>query len=238
MDLATVIALITMSKSLVELGQEIAKAVEKAKSSPDVVRRVLLYMEAVQASVNGLGLERQYILTDVRSCDIGNAEQVNALWKRLDRYLHEDNIRHHLVPAVDGLRACHEPIERTANSAWRRKRDKAVAVKGFSTTLELLEKTLDDLTANFYPGGSGWGVLKLLPIYEKLNEIRQAGKLSHCRAAEIHAANQKLGELARKAVRHRSHEEWFKTTGKVEALVTQLQLAFDVKVAETARNDS
>ena len=87
MDLVTAI---TASKSLLELGQEIAKVVKKAQDSPDDTKRVLLYLDAARAAVNASGLERQRILTDVRKCDVGDPNHVNALWTRLDRYVHED----------------------------------------------------------------------------------------------------------------------------------------------------
>ena len=61
MDLVTAI---TTGRSLLELGQEIAKVVKIAKDSPDV-----------------------------RKCDVSDSDEVNALWTRLDHYLHEDNIR-------------------------------------------------------------------------------------------------------------------------------------------------
>lgn len=90
MDVGTTIS---VSKSLLELGQEIAAVAKKAQDSPHVTKRILLYLESARAAVSALGLERQRILTDVRRCDVGDADQVNALWERLDRYLHEDNIR-------------------------------------------------------------------------------------------------------------------------------------------------
>src|SRR5215207_8768809 len=118
---------ITMGKSLLELGQEIAKVVKIAQDSPDVTKRVLLYLEVARAAVNALGLERQRILTDVRKCDVGDPDQVNALWARLDRYLHEDNIRPQLESSIRGLDACREEIERKAEGAWWRKRNKEAA---------------------------------------------------------------------------------------------------------------
>ncbi len=56
MDITTAIA---AGKSLLELGQQIAPILKKAQDSPDVTKRVLLYLESAQASVTTLGLERQ-----------------------------------------------------------------------------------------------------------------------------------------------------------------------------------
>ena len=49
MDLVTAI---TAGRSLLELGQEIARVVKIAQQSPDVVKRVLLYLEAARAAVS------------------------------------------------------------------------------------------------------------------------------------------------------------------------------------------
>ncbi len=125
MELVTAIA---ASKSLLELGQEITKVVKKAADSPDVIKRVLLYLDAARAAVNALGHERQRILTDVRKCDVGDPNQVNALWTRLDRYLHEDNIRPQLENTIRGLGACRDAVTTEAEGAWWRKRNKEAAV--------------------------------------------------------------------------------------------------------------
>lgn len=235
MDIVTAISL---GKSLLELGQEIAKVVKRAQESPDVAKRVLLYLEAAQAAVNALGLERQRILADVRRCDVGDRDQLDALWTRLDRYLHEDNIRPQLNNSISGLGACRETIGKEAKAAWWRKRDKKDAVKAFSTTLNELESTLQGLTSNFYPGGSGMGVQTLVPIFELISRIRHDGKTRNFRAPEIQAINEELGELARLALRDSSHEDWFRTAGKVEALVAELQLAFSVKATQKEPNGS
>lgn len=111
MDIATAISL---GSSLLELGNHISGLIKKAQTSQDLERRVLHYLEAARTAVQVLGIERQRILTDARSCDVTAPEQVNALWQRLDRYLHEDNIRPQLQNAIDGLRGCREAIEQKA----------------------------------------------------------------------------------------------------------------------------
>lgn len=227
MDVGTAI---TVSKSLLELGQEIAEVVKKAQDSPDVTKRVLLYLESARAAVNALGLERQRILTDVRRCDVGEPDQVNALWTRLDRYLHEDNIRPQLENSIRGLDACHQAIEKEAKGVWWRKRDKQAAVKAFSDTINELESMLQGLNSNFYPGGSGMGVQTLVPIFGVISKVREDSKFGRSQDANVESVHEELGELARQALRDNSHEEWFRMAGKVEALVAELQLAFSVKL--------
>lgn len=225
-------------KPLLELAKEIAKVVQRAQDSPDVTKRVLLYLEAAQAAVEALGLERQRILADVRKCDVGDPNQVNALWARLDSYLHEDNIRPQLVKSIDGLGKCREEIERKAKGAWWRKRNKEAAVQDFSNTLSELEFVLQDLTSNFYPTGSGMGVQTLVPIYELISRVRDDYRLGRFQQTELELLHEELGELALQALRDDSHEDWFRMAGKVEALVAELQLAFSVKVTDAGTSNS
>ncbi len=59
---------ISASKTLLQVGQEIAKVMKKAQKSqesPDVTKTVLFYLESAQAAISALELERQCILTDV-----------------------------------------------------------------------------------------------------------------------------------------------------------------------------
>ena len=235
MDVGTAIS---VSKSLLELGQEIAEVVKKAQGSTDVTTRVLLYLESARVAVNALGLERQHILTDVRRCDVGDADQVNVHWTRLDRYLHEDNIRPQLENSIRGLYACRQTIEKEAKGVWWRKRDKQAAVKAFSNTLNELESILQGLSSNFYPGGSGMGVQTLVPIFRVISRVRDDNKFGRSQDSNVELVHEELGELARKAVRDNSHEDWFRKAGKVEALVAELQLAFSVKVTKEQANAS
>ncbi len=228
MDLMTAIS---VGKSLAELGQEIAPLLSKAQASPDATRRVILYLEAAKDSVNALGIERQRILTDVRRCNISDPDQVNVLWSRLDRYLHEDNIRPHLQSAIDGLAACRESIAKEAKGIRWRKQDKGAAVATFLNTFSELENLLRGLTYNFYPGGSGLGIEPLLPIYKLLNRLRHDFNLGRP-LAEPELVYKDLEELMLKALSHNTHEEWFRTTGRVEATIAELQLAFAMSVDE------
>ena len=228
MDISTAIA---AGKSLWHLGQEIATVVKKAQESPDVTKRVLLYLESVQAAVSALGLERQQILTDVRGCDVRDSDQVSMVWMRLDRYLYEDNIRPQLEKSISGLTACRQAIVNETKGLRWRKRNKKAAVNAFNSTLSELESTLTGLASNFYPGGSGMGVQTLVPIYELLSTVREHRKSQKPDASEIESLEEQLGDLAREALRDESHEEWFRMTGKVETLLAELQLAFSVAVA-------
>jgi hypothetical protein len=228
MDLITAIS---VGKSLIELGQEIAQLITKAQASPDVTRRVILYLEAAKDSVNALGLERQRILTDVRRCNISDSDQVNALWSRLDRYLHEDNIRPHLQSAIEGLAACRQANVKEAKGIRWRKQDKEAAVATFLNTFSELENLLRGLTYNFYPGGSGLGIEPLLPIYKLLNRLRHDFNLDQP-PAEPELVHKDLEELMLQALSHNTHEEWFRTTGRAEATIAELQLAFSMTVDE------
>jgi hypothetical protein len=76
MDFVTAVS---VGKSLLELGQELASLTKQAQDSSDVERRVLLYLETAQAAVYALGIERQRILTEARRCDVSDPNQVNAL---------------------------------------------------------------------------------------------------------------------------------------------------------------
>ena len=219
-------------KSLMELGKELSKIIEKANESPDVTKRVLIYLAAVKNSVELLGKERQNILSDVRKCDLANEEQVNALWDRFDRFLFEDNIRPKLFSAVEGLKACKPEIENKSKTWWWRNKNKEEAVKKFMHLLDELELLIIHLTSDFFPGGSGAGIVTLFPIYNAIDEIRQKNKSQKPDETELDNQYEKIYELTQIAIRDSSHEEWFRVNGKVEALATELQLAFSIKVVQ------
>lgn len=226
MDIATGIAL---GKSLMKVGSEIAKLIDKAQAAPDIAKRALLYLESAQAAVSALGLERQRILSEVRQCDVGDSQQLKSLWTRLDSYLHQDNIRPLLVKAIAGMGACRVSIEKEAKSAWWRRHNKEAAVAEFSKTLWQLETELQSLSSNFLPGSSsGMGVHTLVPIFDLISTPDK--KIRHFTESEVEAVNEELGTRALQALRDPSHEDWFRLTGRVEALVVELQLAFSVKV--------
>ena len=227
MDFITAMA---ASKSLLELGQEIAKVVKEAQGSPNVPKRILLYLEAARAAVNTLGMERQRILTKVRKTDVGDPDQLNALWERLDQYLHEDNIRPQLENSICGLGECRKAIKGEAKGAWWRKRDKEAASRSFSNTLNKLNSLLKGLKSNFYPGGTGMGVQTLVPIFKLISKARKDVRQRQFQNKELDLVHEKLGKLASQALRDKSHEDWFRMAGKVEALVAELQLAFSVKI--------
>jgi hypothetical protein len=136
------------------------------------------------------------------------------------------------MASIDGLSACREIIRREAKGAWWRKRDKKVAVEVFTNTLNELESVLQNLTYDFYPGGSGMGIQTLLPIFELIDKVHDDYKHDRVQDNDLESIEEQLGELALIALRDSSHEEWFKMTGKVEALVTELQLAFSIKVTK------
>ncbi len=229
MDIATGISL---GKSLIQVGGEIAKLIETAQAAPDVARRALLYLESAQAAVSTLGLERQRILSEVRQCDVGNTQQLKSLWTRLDSYLHHDNIRPLLVTAIKGMSACRVSIEKEAQSAWWRRHDKKAAVADFFTTLWKLESELESLSSNFLPGSpSGMGVHTLVPIFDLISTPDKT--IRRFKESEIEAVSEELGKRALQALRDPSHENWFRLTGRVEALVVELQLAFSVKVSSS-----
>ena len=135
-------AIIATAKSLLDLGEEIGAIVKEADATQEVTKRISLYLESTETAVGALGLERQRILTDLRKLDVSNPEQVSATWARLDKYLHEDNIRPVLERSIRGLKGCHTAIENQAKGLRWRKRDKEAAVTEFSATLYELERTL------------------------------------------------------------------------------------------------
>jgi hypothetical protein len=249
-------AAITVAKSTLALGREIAGLVEKANQSPDVTRRVLLYLKAAQISVRELGRERQGILTDVSQCDISDPDQVKAVRKRLHIYLFEDNFRTSLDNSIRGLGACREPIEKKGKATWWRRGDKTAAVTHFSSTLRNLEKALRSLTPGYC---SGVNIRTLTPIYDLISEVSDGAKFGHSQGSKVEllrnkrpgmkshtkkstkratrnaledlqATNERLEELVLKAYHDESHMKWYKTTGEVEALIAELQLAFSIKI--------
>jgi hypothetical protein len=229
---------IMIGKSAIELGQGIAKLIKKAKDGSDVTKRVPIYLDVVKTSVGALGMERQQILTDVRKCDLNNEEQVNALWNRFNRYLFEDNIRPKLVSAIEGLTACKSEIEKKSKAWWWRAKNKEEAVKSFMHLLDELELLIAHLTSDFFPGGSGMGINTLIPVYNAIDEIRKKNKSQKPDALEIENYQEQIYQFLRDAIRDSSHEEWFRVNGKVEALTTELQLAFSIKVLAKTTRDS
>ena len=234
MDVA---AVLTAGKSVLELGQKLAQLITKAQKNPDATRRVLLYLESARGAVQGLGVERQHILTDVGRCNVGNADQLNAVWTRLDVYLHQDSLRPQLESSIQGLRACRQTIEREANSAWWRKNDKQAAVETFSRTLFDLESTLQQLSNKYYPTTSGMGIQTLVPIFDLLTRVRKDQQFGHFNRGSVESVHEELGELVAQALRDKDHEEWFRMAGKVEASVAELRLAFSVNVIDAAKDD-
>jgi hypothetical protein len=212
-----------IGKTILEIGQMVAEIVQKASKTPDVVLRILLYLESVQISVEALGLERQHILTDARGCELGNKGKRDALFDRLNKYLHEDNIRKPLKKSVEGLISSRESVVEAADDAWLRKNKKREAVKDFLAALDELQLLLQQLENNFYPGGSGMGVVTLVPIF-KLVEMTRTGE-----SFNIASANNELRELVNKAQIDKSNAQWLDYTGEVEALVNRLRSAFAVK---------
>lgn len=219
-------AAIATAKSLLDLGKEIGAIVKKADGTEEVTKRISLYLESTETAVGALGLERQRILTDLRKLDVTNPEQVSAAWARLDKYLHEDNIRPVLERSISGLNGCHAAIENQAKGLRWRKRDKDAAVTQFSATLYELEWTLGQLTSDFYPGMSGMGVQTLQPIYRLLDEVRKRRTPQKADLTGNESLDEELADLVRQALHDPSHDEWVRSTGKIGKLVSELQLAF------------
>ncbi len=214
------------AKSLVGLSNQLAALIRRALATPDLQQRVLLYLRTVQQAVGALGTERQQILTDARRCSAQNARQIRALWTRMDSYLHEDHIRPQLQKAIDGLRGCNASISAEADKfSWRDTRNKVAAAKMFVDTLNELDGLLQQLTNNFYPGGSGIGVVTLVPIYELITRLHDD---DHRKTRiDYNAANLELADLIRQALRDESHDKWVRYNGQVERLIAELHLAFN-----------
>ena len=227
-----IIGFLSVGKSLVEIGQEISKRIESAQKSTDVTKRVLIYLESVQIAVNALGIERQQILADVRKCDLENVDQLNKIWERIDRYLHVDDIRPKLISSIEGLSMCSKTIQKESHATWWRKNDKDDAVKSFVEVLNKLKSLIEDLSSNFYPWGSGMGVQTLVPIYEVISKIRNESKSKKLDESDFNYFFEEIGDLSIQALRDSSHEEWFRISSKVESLITELQLAFSIKILE------
>jgi hypothetical protein len=215
---------ISAAKSLVEVAKELASLIQKALATGVIEHRVQLYLEVAQKAVHELGMERQGILHDARRCDLADPAQVERLWDRLDRYLHDDHIRKELQRALHGLHGCRPAIQAQAQALAWRWQDKVAAAETFSKTLQELEATLNGLSHNFYPGGSGMGVRTLGPIFHFIERVRN----NHQRKARLDqdAAAEELGNLLREALRDKSNQEWIQTGGKVEQLIAELHLTF------------
>ena len=139
---------------------------------------------------------------------------------------------------IQGLGACREVIEEDAEGAWWRKENKEAAIEAFKNTLYELESVLQELNSDFYPGGSGMGVETLLPIFELISNVRDYFRFGQPQETDFKLIDEELAELALKALRDSSHEDWFRQTGKVEALVAELELAFSIKVTEAMTSSS
>lgn len=213
------------AKSVLGLAKELTALIKQALATPDLQQRVLLYLRAAQEAVRGLGMERQQILADARRCSVEDARQTFALWERMDTYLHQDHIRPNLLDAIAGLRGCKPSILAEAQKfSWRKKGNKRLAAESFIHTLTELEQVYDRLSSNFYPGGSAMGVQPLIPIYDLLARLCEDHK--HKNSIDYDAEYAKLGNLIRKALRHKSHEAWLRSSGQVERLIAELHLAF------------
>jgi hypothetical protein len=222
--LMELVAALAAAKTIMEIGQVIAGNVEKANKTPDTVLRILIYLESVQVSVEALGLERQRILTDARGCDLGNAGKREELFDRLNKYLHEDNIRTPLRKSLEGLSSSRESVVKIAVDSWRRKHKKREAVNDFLIALDELKSLVQQLENNFYPGeGSGMGVVTLVPIFNLVEKTRFGESFN------IASTNNELRELVNNAQEDKSNQQWLDYTSEVEGLVNKLRSAFAVK---------
>jgi hypothetical protein len=221
-------------KTLVELGQVLARVIGLARDSSPVELRVLLYLRVAQAAIQGLGRERQKIISDASICNIRDREEVGALRERMTIYLTQDNVRFQLQDAIEGLRGCHEPIERAAQGGlirWR-KRDKRMAVNAFMITLSDLENQLQNLVYDYSPQFSGMGVPTLEKVYKLIervcDDLRQ-GLTSD--AEKIEADEEELVELVQDALLDPAQFVWREKSADIERLIVQLQLAFSVPLS-------
>src|SRR5258708_36049800 len=73
---ATIEALLSLTKSLEDVGKELGTLIAHATETPDVANRVVRYLEVVQTAVYALGRERQLIIEEVDKCNVGNPQQV------------------------------------------------------------------------------------------------------------------------------------------------------------------
>lgn len=222
-------------RTLVEIGNELADLINKAKKSPNAARGILLYLRATQVSIHALGIERQRILSDVRKCDLSEKIQAMALWTKLDQYLNQDNVRSRLQASIQGLERLKVDLKKKAKPSWWRKKDKAFVVEEFMQVLNQLTDTLNGLSLNFLPGSaSGMGVHTLIPIYNALDAARKHHLSSKQGRKELLQLQQDLEVSAQDALNDASHSEWLQITARVEALIVDLQLAFSLDMIEDA----
>ena len=211
--------------ALAILAKELAPVLRRAVGASQLEQRVVLYLRVAQESVDGLARERQQILREASLCNVRKASEVEALWKRMYVYLHEDNIRVPFQKAVDGLHGCDASItEQAQKFSWRGKQTKQAAAEAFRHTRSELERVLQRLKNTVSPWGSGMGVRALGPIYDLLSDLRH--DRNRKTDANYDAASEKLGELIHHALRHASNDDWLAVSGQVERLVTELNLAF------------
>jgi hypothetical protein len=232
MDPATIEALLSLTKSLEDVGKELGTLISHATETPDVANRVVRYLEVVQTAVYALGRERQLIIEEVDKCNVGNPQQVEALRTRLHKYLYEDYVRKNLMDAVAGLKGSHAELKSKVHFIWWSDPSTDRAVKKFDATLSGLESFLEGLKNNFYPGGSGMGIVTLVPLYQLMGEIRDAGRANLVSAAQLADYNKERSQLLKNALADPSHVAWLTYGAEVETRIAELRSAFDMRGPE------
>jgi len=181
-----------------------------------------------------LGLERQRILLDASCCDLANREEATALSRRARAYLTVDVFRPVLKNAVDGLYACLPEITSKSTSALWKRRNKSEALQRFTETVHRLGNELSKLSSNFYPGGSGMGVVSLRAILEVVESAKNLSDNERSQPDLLQALNEELGDRVAAALQDASHQEWLQTSGGIEVMVVQLRNAFSVSATRSA----
>jgi hypothetical protein len=205
-------------------GERVKKILDDAEAAKaEDLARALDYVRAAREAVWSLEQECDAILSDAALCDLENRVAIDALLARIERYLHEDHIRPHLVTAVQGLRDSRDMLatQRKAVLAWPWKQEnKKKAVDDFGELLESLATYLERLVQEMrsLPAGSGPQAWRLGLVRDELSGVRQG--------AVPGDARRRVDDLVSEARLDPTKGGWLELTRRCEALSNDLRTAF------------
>jgi hypothetical protein len=216
--------IVTAAALDVAAGQ-IGKLLEQAQArKTEDVARTLEFVRAAKEAVWSLEQECDAILTDAALCDLGDADQLRALLERIERYLHEDRIRPHLITAVTGLEGTRDQLAKRADSIrqWPWKAgDTRAAVEELERAIAALVGYLESLHGQLEYLGAGTG-----PQAGRIGRIKQLASQvrdGHLKPAAAHRA---IDEVVFEARLDPAKGGWLEFTRSLEETSNTIRSAF------------
>lgn len=157
------------SAIMLEAFKQGKELLQKADAfAADDAKRYAAYLEAARAALHGLEQEYQEIVVEANHCQLDRPEQVAALRKRIEDYLHVKKLREILDDAVMGVDIGRATLEGYATRWYlsltpAKKQQREQAVVHYADVLNELKSRVRELD-NWPKGATGFAVDALLGI--------------------------------------------------------------------------